>query len=311
MSTSKLMKSKYIQLLLLVSPAILAFFFNGVLNEFKLELVISLMMQVVFYLFLFPLLFSTIIKQISIKKIILFLSVTIYGISIFLSSLYYYLYSSSVSPSTIYFILQTNEDESFEFLENNINIETIGFTIFFIIFFTLSLVASKKLMIRCNKIKLKSNKVFFGGYVFFSIILVTSIVYNDLSKYNIPYLAVDSIIKHRKFTDDFENLNFKKKKGFFKNVVKNEIIDSETYVVIIGESTTKNKMELYGYEKNTNPKLGEIKDELFVFKDVISPNVGTILSLGKVLTTNNVENTSHVKDDNLASLLTGQGYKKK
>lgn len=41
-------------------------------------------------------------------------------------------------------------------------------------------------------------------------------------------------------------------------------------VVIIGESGSRNHMSLYGYHRETNPLLKAIRDELYVFNDVVS-----------------------------------------
>lgn len=56
-----------------------------------------------------------------------------------------------------------------------------------------------------------------------------------------------------------------------------------TYVFIVGESANRNHLSLYGYKRNTTPKLEAMRDELVVFDDVISPDTHTIPSLRKVL----------------------------
>ena len=52
-----------------------------------------------------------------------------------------------------------------------------------------------------------------------------------------------------------------------------------TYVFIVGESANRNHLSLYGYKRNTTPKLEAMRDELVVFEDVISPDTHTIPSL--------------------------------
>lgn len=47
-------------------------------------------------------------------------------------------------------------------------------------------------------------------------------------------------------------------------------------IVIIGESTTRNHFGLYGYPRNTTPKLEQMRDDLIVFDDVITPTAHTI-----------------------------------
>jgi heptose-I-phosphate ethanolaminephosphotransferase len=57
-----------------------------------------------------------------------------------------------------------------------------------------------------------------------------------------------------------------------------------TVVLVIGESTSRLHMGLYGYGRDTNPELSKIKHELTVFENVYSPRPNTIESLQQVLT---------------------------
>ncbi len=50
-------------------------------------------------------------------------------------------------------------------------------------------------------------------------------------------------------------------------------------VIVIGESATRSHHSLYGYRRNTNPRLEEWKKELILFDDVISSTVHTASSL--------------------------------
>jgi heptose-I-phosphate ethanolaminephosphotransferase len=66
---------------------------------------------------------------------------------------------------------------------------------------------------------------------------------------------------------------------------------SRKILLVIGESTARNHMSLYGYPVPTTPHLHELKNagNLFVFSDVISPHCLTMPSLQEVLTTSNNE----------------------
>lgn len=54
-------------------------------------------------------------------------------------------------------------------------------------------------------------------------------------------------------------------------------------VIVIGESTNRERMSLYGYNRETTPGLDKLKDQLTVFNDVISPRPYTIEALQQVL----------------------------
>ena len=58
---------------------------------------------------------------------------------------------------------------------------------------------------------------------------------------------------------------------------------SKTLVLVIGESTNRQRMSLYGYPRNTTPRLDALRDELFVFDDVVTPRPYTIEALQQVL----------------------------
>lgn len=60
--------------------------------------------------------------------------------------------------------------------------------------------------------------------------------------------------------------------------------DAQTYVLVIGESTNRNRMSLYGYPRDTNPRLQEISHELLVYNDVVANIPYTIESLSSTLT---------------------------
>ncbi|MBR7514039.1 sulfatase-like hydrolase/transferase, partial [Mycobacterium tuberculosis] len=44
-----------------------------------------------------------------------------------------------------------------------------------------------------------------------------------------------------------------------------------TLVLVIGESTNRQRMSLYGYGRETTPELDKLKDQLAVFDNVITP----------------------------------------
>ncbi|WP_459897982.1 sulfatase-like hydrolase/transferase [Desulfobaculum senezii] len=57
----------------------------------------------------------------------------------------------------------------------------------------------------------------------------------------------------------------------------------DTLVIIVGESANRNHMGIYGYHRQTTPKLAALQNEITVFDDVISPATHTIPSLKQCL----------------------------
>ena len=87
--------------------------------------------------------------------------------------------------------------------------------------------------------------------------------------------------------------------------------DIPNVVFILGESTTRNHMSLYGYRLPTTPKLDAMaaSGEIYVFRDVISPHTYTIGSLQEVFNFHNYEaDNKWYENSNLFDIVKKAGY---
>ncbi len=83
----------------------------------------------------------------------------------------------------------------------------------------------------------------------------------------------------------------------------------KTFVLVIGESTNRQRMSLYGYPRNTTPKLNKLKDALVVFNDVITPRPYTIEALQQVLSFADQQDISaYTKMPTLLNMMKQAGY---
>ncbi len=83
-----------------------------------------------------------------------------------------------------------------------------------------------------------------------------------------------------------------------------------TLVLVIGESTNRGHMNLYGYQRETTPNLNKIRNELTVFKKVVSPRPYTIEALEQVLTFADQEHPELVMTKpSLMNMMKQAGYK--
>lgn len=83
-----------------------------------------------------------------------------------------------------------------------------------------------------------------------------------------------------------------------------------TLVLVIGESTTRQHMSLYGYARNTSPRLTAIRDQLTVFDGVVASRPYTIETLQQALTFADQENPDlHLTQPSLMNLMKQAGYK--
>lgn len=83
-----------------------------------------------------------------------------------------------------------------------------------------------------------------------------------------------------------------------------------TLVLVIGESTNRNRMSLYGYGRETTPNLDKIKDELLIFKDVVAPRPYTIEVLQQILTFGDQEHPDlYLTEPSMMNMMKQAGYK--
>jgi heptose-I-phosphate ethanolaminephosphotransferase len=68
----------------------------------------------------------------------------------------------------------------------------------------------------------------------------------------------------------------------------------QTYVIVIGESVDRKHMSIYGYDKKTTPHFDNLKNELYVFK-----NVRSAFSC----TTESVKNALKIENDNCKNII--------
>ena len=84
----------------------------------------------------------------------------------------------------------------------------------------------------------------------------------------------------------------------------------KTVVWVIGESLNRNNMSLYGYPRNTTPMLGTLRNDLTVFRDVVSSEPATMASLMKMLTPASLDDPdAWTRQPDLVMLAREAGYR--
>jgi heptose-I-phosphate ethanolaminephosphotransferase len=81
----------------------------------------------------------------------------------------------------------------------------------------------------------------------------------------------------------------------------------ETHVIIIGESTSKHHMSIYGYQRPTTPLLS--KENLIIFTNAVSPNAHTVPALEKALTfKSRTNNNLGIENGSIIDIANQAGY---
>lgn len=184
--------------------------------------------------------------------------------------------SSNFSSSYMFLLIESNKSELNEFAKSYINAPIISFLIVMCILF---------LFIRKKKFEInKPRKVLIGFLFFFGIVVflkLTGLIENN---------AYHNIVRGTYGYWELQN-NTK----FNSNISRDDIqvtSDNEVLVVVLGESTTSQHMQIYGYERETTPLLNSMKESLFLYNDVISSDVFTLKSVPKILTSLDTNDTN-------------------
>lgn len=84
----------------------------------------------------------------------------------------------------------------------------------------------------------------------------------------------------------------------------------ECYVIVIGESANRNHLSLYGYPRNTSEFLEKEKDDLLIFKNVVSPFAQTLPVLERLLTFADNKNPENLyKKGSIIQFFKNAGFK--
>lgn len=295
------MKNYKIFLIFLI-PIITAFLFEIVTSKIYLERFFNFLENIYFVVLL--LIFTSLILDNVVKKYYLKVVFVFTIMMLIFETGYYHIFNTKFSGSSIFIISQTNITEVKEFLTFYLNIKLITLISFFIIysffiFFEINKI-HKYRVLNIQKKWLKKTII-----TFLSIFLIS---FSYLRRQNLPFLVAKSFF-------DLKNDSYFEDEGFygessgeFNNSSKNSSEVDEISVVIIGESTSKNHMSIYDYNRNTSPLLNEIKEELLIYKDVISSHAYTVGALKKALTLDNSELIKSSVDGSIIQLMNSANY---
>ena len=116
---------------------------------------------------------------------------------------------------------------------------------------------------------------------------------------------ISSIYRYNKYAILYSTEGAKKQFNFTK---VNDRQD-QVFVLIVGESLSKNRMSLYGYPRETTP-LFEKREDIFVFGNVVSPHTHTFASLREIFTFHDSESPDDfwVRHGSLVELFNQAGF---
>ncbi|WP_334086634.1 sulfatase-like hydrolase/transferase [Helicobacter typhlonius] len=224
---------------------------------------------------------------------ILVISLVCFVIDVFLL----YTFDTNLNSYLVIVALETNPQESADFLHNYLTLPLFGIYAFLGIACWLVWKFSAKLVLiplnPTTSPKQQKNIAFrlYTALVCGILIILTMIFthtkplnedWSDMI-YNYTRQTYRAIENTRGFIEEYKKLNAKFDELSTTLKVKPTQNPIDNIVLVIGESTQRGKLSLYGYPLPTTPLLENLKtskpNNLFVFSDVISPHAQTHESL--------------------------------
>ena len=210
------------------------------------------------------------------KYYLLFLSLTIFPINLFYF-IHVMLFGASPNSATLFSIFSTNRSESWEFASDYISLSIIITVLLYpMVLYLLYKLLSRFLFLRSFHMAFLSLMIIFTCFGF----LKLSKKLGPISFKKIPIVEIgisyQSFKEEQRLIEQMLVNNYK-----FKTIVNDLPKEPETHVIIIGESTSRHHMGIYGYWRNTTPLLNQYKDEFIFFDSVTTPNAHTVPALTK------------------------------
>ena len=103
-----------------------------------------------------------------------------------------------------------------------------------------------------------------------------------------PAVPWQLLVGYRKYREQLSDMQLlladNAKLAPLQNMLDKHADMPSTLVLVLGESTNRQRMSLYGYPRATTPKLDKLREQLAVFDNVVTPRPYTIEALQQVLT---------------------------
>ncbi|WP_210638992.1 phosphoethanolamine transferase CptA [Pseudomonas sp. Tri1] len=232
---------------------------------------------------------------------------------------YFFIYQQEFSQSVIFIMFESNVSEAGEYL-------TQYFAWWMVAAFLAHTVVGYWLWTRLRPVYLPRGQAWVAavvivgavvGYPLVKQTLRTGDFAGGLEKFEDriePAVPWQMLVAYRRYGEQLENmqgmLHSASKIKPLSNLKDAMADQPATLVLVIGESTNRQRMSLYGYPRETTPELDKLKDQLSVFDNVITPRPYTIEALQQVLTFADEENPDlYLSTPSLVSMMKQAGYK--
>lgn len=303
--------STYILLLLYVlllnfTPTLFSFtfFFSDKKEQYFHSIPYNFLLVMILYCILVTIFHITYNKY---TKIALFIIAFIYTVPNFIIINHLFNLHFDFNYYSMVILMETNFNESKDFISSYINLYYFIFSIFLVSLpFILIYFMQPLKKVNCKGICYPILLFLIISFIFFINLFSNNyvphsrrpLINKELVIINFYKYLFDVYNDKKLLINELERLKqFNTTKDVDTSSLKN---NEHTFIIVIGESASKSKYSLYGYNILTNPYLEKIKDELYIFNDVISPFGSTSESL---------ENTFLYNNNSLINIFRSAGFK--
>lgn len=217
----------------------------------------------------------------------------------FTNLFHWLLVKAPLSATGVYVFFNSNFQESVEFLSLKSNL------------LLLLLVPYLVILIWAVKKPLIKSTFFPSWYILILVIysfvfIIENAIHERFIRKGVPVLVKTTI----SFYEEIKALEVAIIENRRKPVqAKKDDNESNTFVLIIGESVNRNHMSVYGYTKETTPHIKNSKD-IIVYKNVISPHCHTLEAVRAALTESNIDNRIKFSEaSSIIDVAKAAGYK--
>ena len=253
------------------------------------------------------------------KSIAAFIGVVLWPFSLAAIG-YFCIYQQELSQSVLFILFESNFSESSEYIQQYF----VWWMIVVFIMFTLSAIylwRKTRPMVLSGSWKAivcTAIAVFLFANPLFKELVINKATWDGATEKlqsrmepAVPWQLVMGYMQYHDQLGSMESLLEQNSKiEPLKNLVDENANAPATLVLVIGESTNRQHMSLYGYPRKTTPQLDAMQNELAVFKNVVSSRPSTIESLTQVLTFADQENPDlYMTKPSLMNLMHQAGYK--
>lgn len=255
------------------------------------------------------------------RKIAAIYGIIVGGLSL-ISLAYFVIYRQEFSQSVFFIMAESNFNESNEYIQQYLSFKLIAVLVVYILV-ALFLWKQVKPVYVQNKTKWMVS-LLIAIYALMPLVISVMVKKTSLEKAGahllsrmettVPWQLMSSYIAYRSQLSNMENiLNNLQSLPSLENLTDSNGETPRTLVLIIGESTTRTRMGIYGYNRNTTPMIEQFKKEnpnLLVFNDVVSSRPYTIEILEQALTFADERHPDlYLTQPSLIHLMKQAGYK--